>query len=141
MYLLNKIVWFFLNPLALPLACACVGAAVFARRRRLGGWLLGVPLAFIWFESTPACMFLLGLPLERPYLAAQPVESLPKADAAVVLGGGMLKNAAMRYPDMNEAADRVWHAARIWKAGKAPEAMCKSKSKKTSGSTLSPATM
>ena len=26
----------------------------------------------------------------------------------------------MTYPDMFEGADRVWHAARAWKAGKAP---------------------
>lgn len=120
MYVLNKIVWFFFNPLTPPLVCACVGAVVFAKRRRLGGWLLGLSLAALWFQATPACMFLLGLPLERPYLAAQSVESLPRADAAVVLGGGMGKSPAMHYPDMNEAADRVWHAARIWKAGKAP---------------------
>ena len=119
MFLLNKIVWFFFNPLTPPLVCACVGAVVFARRRRLGGWMLGLSLAALWFESTPACMLLLGLPLERPYLAAQSVESLPKADAAVVLGGGMAKVDGMAYPDMNEAADRVWHAARVWKAGKA----------------------
>ena len=120
MYVLNKIVWFFFNPLTLPLVCACVGAALLARRRRLGGWMLGLSLAFVWFQATPAFMFMLGLPLERPYLAAQPVESLPRADAAVVLGGGMGKAGPMLYPDMNEAADRVWHAARIWKAGKAP---------------------
>ena len=120
MYLLNKIVWFFFNPLTLPFVCACVGAAMFSRRRRLGAWMLGLSLAVLWFQATPACMFLLGLPLERPYLASQSVASLPAADAAVVLGGGMGKVDTMEYPDMNEAADRVWHAARIWKAGKAP---------------------
>ena len=120
MYLLNKIVWFFFNPFTLPLVFAVLGAALVARRRRLGGWMLGISLAALWFESTPPCMFLLGLPLERPYLSAQSVDSLPKADAVVVLGGGMGKVDDMVYPDMNEAADRVWHAARIWKAGKAP---------------------
>ena len=72
------------------------------------------------FASSPACALLLGLPLERPYLASQSVESLPAADAVVVLGGGMSKVDGMEYPDMNDAADRVWHAARVWKAGKAP---------------------
>ena len=121
MYYLNKAVWFFCNPLTPALVGACVGVALLwrGRRRRLGGWLAAVSLAVLWFESTPACMFLLGLPLERPYLHLQDVSSLPAADAAVALGGGISKADGMVHPDMNEAADRVWHAARIWKAGKA----------------------
>ena len=49
------------------------------------------------------------------------MEQLPQADAVVLLGGGM--NAATNvcpYPNLCAAADRVWHAARIFKAGKAP---------------------
>ena len=101
MYLLNKVVWFFCNPLTPPLVCACVGAALLPRCRKVGGWLLWLSLAALWFESTPACMFALGLPLERPYLASQRVDSLPAADAAVVLGGGISKTDAMEFPEMN----------------------------------------
>ena len=121
MYYLNKIVWFFCNPLTPALVVACIGVAMLWRgkRRRLGGWMAAVSLAVLWFESTQACVYLLGLPLERQYLPAQDVSSLPFADAAVVLGGGISKTEGMVHPDMNEAADRVWHAARIWKAGKA----------------------
>ena len=123
MYVLNKIVWFFLNPVALPLVVALVGGVLLVRkapRRRLGGWLLFLSLAFLWFESTQTCLSIVGRPLERPYLATQAVESLPSADAVVILGGGMGKNEDMAYPDMYDSADRVWHAARLWKAGKAP---------------------
>ena len=124
MYYLNKIVWFFLNPVVVPLVGAIAGALLLGRgrtrpRRLCGGWLLGLALAFLWFESTPSCVCLLGLPLERPYLAHESVETLPKADAIVVLGGGIGKVPKLAYPDMFEGADRVWHAARLWKAGKA----------------------
>ena len=123
MYVLNKIVWFFLNPIALPLTVASVGGVLLILknpRRRLGACMLFLSLAFLWFASTQACLCIVGRPLERPYLATQAVESLPSADAVVVLGGGMGKCGDMAYPDMYEAADRVWHAARLWKAGKAP---------------------
>ena len=126
MYLLNKIVWFFVNPVVVPLVGAIVGALLLgigkSRARRVcGGWLLALALALLWFESTIVCVCLLGMPLERPYLATQRVETLPQADAIVLLGGGVGKVTQMAYPDMFEGADRVWHAARLWKAGKAPK--------------------
>jgi len=48
-------------------------------------------------------------------------EEAPKADAIVVLGGGMGSNTNVYpYAEMWNGADRVWHAARLYKAGKAP---------------------
>ena len=125
MYYVNKIVWFFVNPLMAPLAAAVAGFALaaFARRRRwrmAGFAALAAALACFWFESTFACIWLLGGPLERPYLATQTPDSLPDADAIVLLGGGIAKVDGMAYPDMSDGSDRVWHAARLWKAGKAP---------------------
>ena len=124
MYVLNKIVCFFINPVVLPLSGAVAGGVMMSggsgRVRRFGGCLLFASLAFLWFASTPACLYLVGHTLERPYLSAQTAESLPSADAIVVLGGGIGKRSDMAYPEMFDAADRVWHAARLWKAGKAP---------------------
>ena len=58
--------------------------------------------------------------LEMEY-PPQKVEDMPCADAIVLLGGGMSCNTnELIYPEMFQAADRVWHAARLWKAGKAP---------------------
>ena len=77
MYVLNKIVWFFLNPLMLPIVCAAVGGVLLIRkkpRRCLGGWLLFLSLVFLWFESSQVCLGILGRTLERPYLATQSVE-------------------------------------------------------------------
>ena len=48
-------------------------------------------------------------------------EDAPKADAIVLLGGGMGSNTNVYpYAEMWSGADRVWHAARLYKAGKAP---------------------
>lgn len=125
MFYLNKIVWFWLNPSALSLLVAAIGIFLFVRARRpvlrrAGFAALVASLAFLWFCSTLTAVCLLGLPLERPYLGMQSAESAPEADAIVVLGGGMNHTDEMLYPDMSDGADRVWHGARLYKAGKAP---------------------
>lgn len=46
---------------------------------------------------------------------------VPTAQAMVVLGGTMEPPDAMRpWPNLGPAADRVWHAGRVYAAGKAP---------------------
>jgi uncharacterized SAM-binding protein YcdF (DUF218 family) len=125
MFYLNKIVWFWLNPSALPILVAAIGFWLILRgkrplSRKVGLLAVAASVVFIWFASTLSCVCLLGLPLERPYLDAQSVESVPSADAIVVLGGGIGKAEEMTYPDMSDGADRIWHGARLYKAGKAP---------------------
>jgi uncharacterized SAM-binding protein YcdF (DUF218 family) len=62
----------------------------------------------------------LGLTLEERYPPLA-VEATPTADAMVVLGGGVAVPAPPRItPDLSDAADRVLHAARLYRAGKAP---------------------
>jgi uncharacterized SAM-binding protein YcdF (DUF218 family) len=70
--------------------------------------------------ATPALSDWALLALESNYPPV-PVASLPPAPALVVLGGGM--SGPMRgevLPNLTEAADRVWHAARVYHAQKAP---------------------
>lgn len=123
-YYLNKIVWIFLNPLTLSLLLAVSGAGMYVfardRRRRIGAIVLFFALALLWFFSSGLCVLMLGVPLERPYLATQRPETLPYAHAIVLLGGGIGYDEGLEYPEMFEAADRVWHAARLYRAGKAP---------------------
>lgn len=123
MYALNRLAWLILNPLTLGfvgLLFGLLAACRHGRVRRLGLVLLTASLFGLWFLSTGLCACLLGLPLERPYLAAQTPADLPPADAIVLLGGGMGKVDSLANPEMFEAADRVWHAARLYRAGKAP---------------------
>ena len=72
-----------------------------------------------WLSALTALLMVCTLALGGP--AWSLAEEMPEADAIVLLGGGMAA-APGHYPyaDMAPAADRVWHAARLYKAGKAP---------------------
>ena len=59
MYILNKVVWFFLNPLTIFLVCSVVGIVLAARRRRVGLWLAGFGIAALCFFSTRSCFMVL----------------------------------------------------------------------------------
>jgi uncharacterized SAM-binding protein YcdF (DUF218 family) len=88
--------------------------------RHVGLTVLGVGLLVLWVPSTPVCSDWLQGTLESRYPPA-PVEQAPRADAIVVLGGSVGAPRPPRvYPDLSGASDRVWHAARLYRAGKAP---------------------
>ena len=121
MYYLNKIVGFFSSPLVLAVAAGFVGTAFLVRGRRSVG--LGVvvgSLIWVWAWSTGAMYRVVGMGLERswPIVLA---EDSPSADAIVLLGGGIGSNTNVYpYAEISSGSDRVWHAARLYKAGKAP---------------------
>ncbi|HRC72165.1 MAG TPA: YdcF family protein [Candidatus Competibacter sp.] len=115
-----------LGQLAYPLftawlLAAAAGILLWRNRRRTGGVLLAIALGWLWLWSTPAFSDWVRATLEQRYPPI-PVEELPVADAIVVLGGGMeaAKPPERLYPDLNAAADRIWHTARLFRAGKAP---------------------
>ena len=126
MYYLNKIVGWVTSPIAVTFLVAVVGI-VLARfgRRRLGLGLIGGAVAWLWLWATPVMTWVVGVPLEREFLLdgrVPAVESFPEADAIVLLGGSMGVDAKLSpYAEMWTSADRVWQAARLWKAGKAPK--------------------
>ena len=126
MYYINKIVGFVVSPIGvaifggvLALICARLGRGRFAK------WSGALTLAWLWLWMTPIMTFVVGVPLEREFLVdgrVPPVESFPKADAIVLLGGSMgIETNLSSYAEMWTSADRVWQAARLWKAGKAPK--------------------
>ena len=121
MYYLNKIVWGMVNPFAIGmlLLVASVLFACLRRRKTCVGLLVG-GVVWLWFWSMPIVADALGMALESEFELV-PVEQLPQADAIILLGGG-LSAATNAYPYANicGAADRAWHSARIYKAGKAP---------------------
>ncbi len=70
--------------------------------------------------STPVVSNALRVALEAPY-PATPVADVPPAQAIVVLGGGISPpGQGQPMPNLEKAADRIWHAARLYRAGKAP---------------------
>jgi len=125
-YYLNKIVGAFLNPLGIGLLLFLLtGAVILLKKRRpatpaalLHACVL-LAVAWLWFWSMGVTGFLIGLPLERAF-PPQLVETMPQADAIVVLGGGIsLETNACPYVDLHQAADRVLQGARLYRAGKA----------------------
>lgn len=130
MFYLNKIIGFLTSPSFLGLAALAFAVlyAARAKRRGLARGLLIAAFAFCWLWLTPLMTWLIGLPLERPWLVDGRIPaagSFPSADAIVCLGGGMGGNET--HPDHAEmwtSADRVWQAARLYKAGKAPLIIC-----------------
>ena len=127
MYYLNKIVFIFLNPVGIVLLLlgAALAVMIFCdstkRRYRALSLLLSL-LAFaaLTFFSIGPAQTMMGMPLEAEF-PPQKAEEAPEADAIVLLGGGMSAlPEELPYPEMLSGADRVWHAARLYKAGKAP---------------------
>jgi len=122
-YFANKIAGWFLSPmgLAVELAVAALVCLLLPKRRvRLAAALVAADLALLWVFGCNMTVRILACGLEGEF-PVRLAEDMPAADAIVVLGGGM-SSAPDRYPyaDMSSAGDRVWHAARLYKAGKAP---------------------
>ena len=126
MYVLNKIVAYFVSPVGLSVALTLAAAVARMRgARRLAHWALALVLVHLWLWSTPWMMQYVGAPLEAEFLVEgrmPAVESLPAAEAIVLHGGGMGNATNIGYQaEMWTSADRVWYAARLWNAGKAPK--------------------
>ena len=125
MYYLNKIVGAFLNPLSISLLLSILALACW-RWRRIAFCSLLLSVLWLWFWSTGLVTYWTGNMLEGPWLQQDGMvpkaETLPNADLIIVLSGGMgAATNVSPYAEMYAAADRVWHGARLFKAGKAPK--------------------
>lgn len=117
---INKLVGFVANPLFVGMALIAVGLALMLRKKaKSASWLLGMALVWFWFWSMPIVGGWLCLPLEEDF-PVQLAENMPEVDAIVIMGGGVWGTTNYPYASLNDGADRAWHAARLWKAGKAP---------------------
>ena len=117
---INKLVDFVASPLFVGMALIAVGLALMLREKvKSASWLPGMALVWFWFWSMPIVGGWLCLPLEEDY-PVKLAEEMPEADAIVVMGGGIWGATNYPYASLKDGADRAWHAARLWKAGKAP---------------------
>jgi uncharacterized SAM-binding protein YcdF (DUF218 family) len=121
MLYLDKVLSQLAYPLGLSIVLALLALVLLvAGRRRLGLFALSVGILWLGFWSIPIVSDGLRLSLEGRF-PHEPVGALPEADAVVVLGGGIRGGPPdWPDPDLGRASDRVWHAARIYHAGKAP---------------------
>lgn len=130
-YYINKIVGWILSPLGILFIGLGVawGLRMWsnrlenkrARMVRVSNWIVGLTLAFVWVLSCGVTTRFVGATLEQAWeIKGKPhgdISGLPKADAIVVLGGGMGYHPKCGSPEMLGAADRAWHGARLYKAG------------------------
>lgn len=126
MYVVNKFVGWMISPVGLALVGLLFAFVCrLCRCRKVGRWFFALSLVWLWVWATPTISRIVGASLERPFLVdgrVPRIESYSNADAIVLLGGSMgcdtnLSDSA----EMWTSADRVWQAARLWKAGKAPK--------------------
>ena len=120
-YELNKAVGWLASPLTLGLLGAWLGLGLSALGRRRVGVALGAfSLAGLWLLATPQGAWLLAMPLERRHPPV-PAQAAPVADAVLVLGGALAAPRPPQQPHISfrTASDRVWHAAALYRAGKA----------------------
>ena len=93
------------------------------KRQRMAKWLGGLTVAWLWLWMTPAMTWIVGVPLEKEFLVdgkVPTVETFPDVDAIVLLGGSMgIETNLSQYAEMWTSADRVWQAARLYRAEKA----------------------
>lgn len=121
MLLASKVAAALVFPLNLSLLLGLV-ALVLARQKRGGAAVLSgtLAIAVLAAASLPAVSDRLVAALERPYPPADPKEA-PTAAAIVVLGGSLAPGVPPRRgPELADSSDRILHAARLYRAGKAP---------------------
>ena len=87
---------------------------------RLAGGCLAAAIAIFFVAGNPTLASALHGHHERTYLPL-PVADYPEVDAIIALGGGLGVPLPPRLsPDLQGAADRLLHTARLYHAGKAP---------------------
>ena len=120
-FFLSKLLPLFVYPLGLGILLVLLAALATWRGRRGGAAGLALlAVVFLWLPSTPVVSAWLMYSLESHFTPA-PVESVPKGDAIVVLGGGIADIGRQGDSlDMDAAYDRLYHALALYRGGRAP---------------------
>jgi uncharacterized SAM-binding protein YcdF (DUF218 family) len=119
---LSKLLPIVLYPIGLSSTLVLIASFNLTRRPRLARTSLLLALVILWGSSMPWTARRLTAVLEAPHAAFGNPQTLPAADAIVVLGGATAEPDAPRTaPEVNEAGDRLFMAARLYGAKKAPK--------------------
>ncbi len=108
-----------LYPLGLGISVIGTGLVLVYRKVHWGKIVILSGLIFLYVISTPFVSRLFLRPLEAPY---EQQGKLPSDCSAIVVLGGSGEPMYSRdeYPELNEAGDRLLHAARLYRMGIAP---------------------
>lgn len=115
--LLSKILTQLALPLSFCLLAVLMGLLLRRRWPRLGATMCVFGFGWLLLWSLPVPSSVLGRSLEQIW-PQQTEGELPDVDAIVVLGGGVGRNSW--GVNLRSGADRVWFAARLFRAGRAP---------------------
>jgi len=122
--MLAKLVALLISPLGtalllMPLAVLMLLFVRVSPWRRVGAGVAWIAVLWLWLWSTPLASNALRGRLEAA-TGPPSVDEVVPAEVAVVLGGGVSGPGMplRKYPDLGSSADRVWHAARLFRAGK-----------------------
>ena len=127
-FLLSKLLPLLLYPLGLGLQLQLLGLAAAAkgseqgsrRRRQASLWLSGTGVGLIWLCAMPLSSRQLIWGLEDRAAALTP-QQLPRADAVVVLGGGLRPALPPRQGvEVTEGGDRLLRGVQLVRRGLAP---------------------
>jgi uncharacterized SAM-binding protein YcdF (DUF218 family) len=117
-FLLSKLLPLGLYPLGLALLLQILG--LLARQRRFGPALSAAGIVLLWLAATPLVSRQLVWGLEERAARLTP-DPIPRADAVLVLGGGLRPALPPRRGvEVNEAGDRLLRAVALMREGKAP---------------------
>jgi uncharacterized SAM-binding protein YcdF (DUF218 family) len=117
---LSKFIPLFIYPMGF-LSCLlfAAGALLIAGRPRAARIVVIAALVITVAAGNTWTSHTLIRSLESDY-AAKPVEAIPEADVIIVLGGGLgLPYPPRLYPRLTTGSDRLLHALRLYRAGKA----------------------
>lgn len=114
---LAKILPFFIYPLGFSLILFIV-ALPLAGRSAFGSFGIAIAVFILWVSSTPLISTSLLSALEGQY-PVMSVADTPKADVAVVLGGGVMGVSPPRaMTEISDATNHLLYAGRLVKSGK-----------------------
>lgn len=117
---LSKILPIFVMPISLVLLFALVALVLLrGNRKKTAAGFIVAAMAVLWVASTPLVAERLYRNLETRY-PPLPLAEIPNAGCIVVLGGVVSPPLAPRVDlELNDAVDRVYKAAQLYRAGKA----------------------
>ena len=125
MYYINKIVGWMTSPLGVAFIGLGIGWLLYrrgGRAARVGKWLAGLAVVFLWLMSCHVTTRIVGVGLESGWaqdgVMHGSIEGLPDAEAIIVLGGGVGAHAECHAPELYSGTDRLWQGARLYNAKK-----------------------
>lgn len=116
MPLLLKFIAMPLYPVGLAVSLGIIGSILFILRKKLAIWFMVSSISVLSFFSMPLTAQILTRNLEKPFYNKQLPDK--SCNTIILLGGaGMPVGYPRNFPEVNEAADRIIHAARLYKMG------------------------